>query len=766
MRAAATTDRSPAFVLLAFLGAFAALGGEKERPQVTVHLKSGTKIEARLLAEDEKSVTIATEDGTLQLPRTVIERIEGPGAKSPDPAPPKTPVPLERPRPDGSSSPLKPGAWSDADEQKIEDILNRYFAAKDAATRRAAFAELEKTKLDRRFEDLEQMREAARKKGILHHLDVPWRKGAPRGWYNLAIPNEYTPTKAWPLVIGLHGMPSDADNLVGWYVNYLFPRGYICLFPTTIHYASFWPAPDEKQELLRLLRHVSRMYRIDYRRIYCSGASGGGLGTWHWLVTLPELFAGGISASAGGMIFDKRLERLKEVPLYVHHGTKDFVPVDSAKRSVELARRYGANIELYISEGTGHSPPKKDWERAFDWLIKLPPKAVSPRYLLESPEGSLPVGYPRLLPFTVAPEAEPLARIYGDYKNKAPIWQFPSQLPSDDLVAGLIAIARILDPACEPEPLRAGIKRIAEAVQKRLKPDAKTMDILYTLDEVFFQAEGFSRDGADPSAETPEGYAADRALKLHRGNVFALTGLYVAVAGELGLPVFPVVSPYHAFARYDDGKETANIETSEGGGHFGDPVYTVGYGLRGLSGAKGKGVAMLLAQQIAALGGMARRAGRMEKATAATKLALALDPSCYGALLLEAQGAREAKQPAEALKALDRLTQAWPDYAAPCLLQGELLAEAGSGKQAAEAYGKGISAKLKPYGAAAAYDAELHYRIAAIYAPMAREALDAHKPVGTTYMSKFNEAILNALKNNPYHPGARKLLGEMGGKVE
>jgi hypothetical protein len=32
-------------------------------------------------------------------------------------------------------------------------------------------------------------------------------------------------------------------------------------------------------------------------------------------------------------------------------------------------------------------------------------------------------------------------------------------------------------------------------------------------------------------------------------------------------------------------------------------------------------------------------------------------------------------------------------------------------------------------------------------------------------MNKFNEAILGALMNNPYHPGTRKLLEEMGGRI-
>jgi len=756
-------------MFLAALWAFAALAAEKAGVQVVVHLKSGAKITARLVAEDDKSVTISSGSGTIQFPRSVIEKVEELEAAQPGPKrPPTKAAPTERPKAELPTTPAAPGQWSEAEEQKIEESLTRYFTAKDDAGRKAVLAELAKTRLERHAEDLERMRElGAGQKGLLRHLPVPWRKGAERAWYNLALPADYTPAKAWPLVLALHGMPSDGDNLVTWYSSYFPPRGYIVLFPTTIARSSFWPAPNEKMELLRLLRYISRAYRLDYKRIYCTGASGGGIGTWHWLVTLPELFAGGISFSAAGTIFDKRLEKLKGIPFYVHHGTADPISIGTVKPSVEAARRYGATIEFYASAGTGHTPPGGDWTRAFDWLVKVPPKKASPRHLLESPEGGLPIGYPRYLPFAVTPEPDALAKVYAAYKGRTSAWQFPSQLPRDDLVAGLVAIAGIVDPACDLEGVRRETKRIAAATRKKVKPDPAAIDLLFALNEIFFQVEGFARDGADPTGETPEGHAVHCVLKGHKGSVLTLTGIYVAVAAELGLPVAAVVTPYHAFARFDDGKEAVNVEMTELGGEFDDGVYTTGYGLRRMPSAAGKakGVASLLAAEVSALGSMARRGGSVDKAVAAAALAMGLDPACFDALLLQAMAARDDKQTKEALAALQRAVEAWPDYAAPRLLHGEILQQGGSATQAVAAYTKGIDAKLKPYGAVQGFDGELYFRIAAIYAPLAREALKAQRPVAITYMNKFNDAILHALKNNPYHPGARKLLEEMGGSI-
>jgi len=750
----------------------AALAGEKPGPKVVVHLTSGAKMEARLVAEDKDSLTLATGEGTVRLPRSLIARIERPG-ESPKPQGKKPIVTSSRvevaPPREMAPLPPKPEQWTDAEEARIEALLDRYFAAPDEAARKAVAADLAKTKLQRRFDDLERMRkQALGKKGLLRHVPVPWRSGAKRGWYNIAIPRDYTPTRAWPLVLALHGMPSDGDNLISHYGRYFPQRGTIVLFPTTLHRSSFWPAPNEKRELLRLVRHVSELYRIDYRRIYCTGASGGGIGTWHWLATLPELFAGAISFSAMGTIFDKRLEKLTGTPFYVHHGTKDYIPIGSVRKAVEAARRFGAQIEFHISEGTGHTPPWKDWQRAFDWLCKVPPSQVSPRYLLESGNGALPVGYPRYLPFAVTPEREALAAIHAATKDVVPRWAIPSRLPSGDLLEGLIAVARILDPACDAERIRTRIRQIADAVRKKLDAKATPEETLYALSDVFFHAEGFARDPADPSGQKPEGYAVHLVLDRRRGSVFTLTGIYVAVAGKLALPVFPVVTPYHAFARFDDGAEQVNVEMTESGGHFDDAIYTTGYGMSRMPPAatlKSKATPQLLAAHLAALGAMARTAKRMDKAADAARTALALDPACFGALMLQALAARDEHRTQDALSALRRAVGAWPTHAAPRLVQGELELAAGSRQRAVDAYKRGAAAPIKPHGAEGAWNAEFHYRIAAIYAPLARAALAARNPAAVRYQKEFNKAIIECLRYNPRHPAARKLIVEMGGSV-
>ena len=747
--------------LIAWTSALGAVGdGPKIGDEVVVQLRSGVVIEGKLVASGETTVTISHGGAEMTLQREKIRSIGPPdevivlrgdiGATSQ----PVRISPTATPRPQ---------PWSAEQTGKIERMLDRYFAAGDDAARKAASAELADTPLKPTAADLERMRAAGENPGRLSkHLPIPWRRGADRAWYNLTLPDGYTPRKAWPLVIALHGMPSDGDNLPGYYSNWFAKRGWIVLYPTTLHPGSWWPAPDEKRELLKLLRHVAGSYRIDYRRIYCSGGSGGGIGTWHWLTTLPELFAGGISFSAAGTIFDARLAKLKGVPFYVHHGTSDYIPIASPRKAVALARKYGADkIVFHESPGTGHTPPRKEWYRAFEWLTKLPPKDVSPRYLLHGSDDALPVGYAEFLPFAAAPDAKTCRKVVAGYKDAAGKWAIPAKVPTD-LVGGLAAIGRIVDPACNTGTVRAGIDRLAMLVKARLKGDNNPVRKIAAMNEVFFQAEGFTRDATDPIAARPEGQSIARLLRTRTGSAAVLAGLYSAVGEKLGLPVRPVVTPYHVFVRYDDARARINIEMAEAGGSFADDVYLRGYGLGAMPDGK-QPATEFLARQLAVIGAMARKAGQSDKASAAAVLASGLHADDCNAIMLAAALDEDHRRFRPALAKARRAGRLQPAYAAPKMTEGRLLATLGDKAAAVRAYRAAIAAAIKPHGQAKAYDAEMHFRIAEIYAPLARAARNRNSPSALRYTELFHKHIVECLRNNRSHAKARKLFSEMGG---
>lgn len=147
------------------------------------------------------------------------------------------------------------------------------------------------------------------------------------------------------------------------------------------------------------------------------------------------------------------------------------------------------------------------------------------------------------------------------------------------------------------------------------------------------------------------------------------------------------------------------------------------------------------------------------------RLALKLDPRNYGALVLQALGQRDAEKPRDAVATIRRVADAWPSYAEPRLVSGDIYVAAGSRKSAVDEFHNGVRAPIKPYGAVNACNAELYTRIAEIYAAQFRAALKARSAATLKWSRLFNDAIINALKHNPSHPKARKLLVEMGGKI-
>jgi len=662
----------------------------------------------------------------------------------------------------------EPQLWTREAEVQVEALLDQYFSAETDAAREGALAEIEKTPLQGRGRDLEQMREAAvGHPPFLKHAPVPWRQSTERGWYNLGLPAGYTPKKAWPLVLALHGMPSNADNLVSFYQKHFPKRGYIVLYPNSLHRASAWPAPDEKRELLKLLAHVGRTYRLDYRRIYCTGASGGGIGTWHWLVTEPRLFAAAISFSAAGTIFDARLARIKGTPFYVHHGTQGYILIQGARASGEKARALGVEIEFRVSEGTGHTPPWPDWERAFQWLEKQPANPVYARPLLEAEAGSLPLGYPRRKPFQVALDAEEFRRVVENGRGQPATWSIPAGIAGTGFVARSTVVSRIVDAGATEPAVREAIQAIADKVRAQLTPAMTAEDRLYALNEVFFQVEGFTLDASDAACEKPEASVVSTVLRTRKGNPLALAGIYCAVAHGLEIPVYPIVTPYHTFARYDDGTVQVNVEMAEAGASFEDAIYQDGYGLSAIRGQKtlhARTADQLLAAQLAALGSFALRTGNGEQALAAAEAALALDSACFRALCLEAELLLVQEKAGEARRLLETVVRTWPAYGMGHYLLARVQAHEKRVREAEAAYRAAAAAAITPLGDESGFLAAAHFGIALLYY---EKALDVRQGQGrdVNAYKTCMDALTRTLRHNLQHAKAQAMFLQLGGRV-
>jgi predicted peptidase len=123
---------------------------------------------------------------------------------------------------------------------------------------------------------------------------------------------------------------------------------------------------------LELCRHLVEERQADSNRLYITGLSLGGFGTWDAVQREPSLFAAAVPICGGGDI--RRIQEIKRLPVWVFHGAQDKnVPVDCSRRMVELMKQSGNRSVRYTEvEGAAHNV----WDQAYangdmiEWLFR------------------------------------------------------------------------------------------------------------------------------------------------------------------------------------------------------------------------------------------------------------------------------------------------------------------------------------------------------------------------------------------------------------
>jgi len=121
-----------------------------------------------------------------------------------------------------------------------------------------------------------------------------------------------------------------------------------------------------------LLDELEKQYAIDNDRIYVTGLSMGGFGTWGLLYHFPDRFAAGVPICGG---FDPAAaERFVDIPIWVFHGAKDAaVKVTMSTDMVEAIHAAGGTrVQLTVYPDLEHD----SWTVTYDnmelyqWLLR------------------------------------------------------------------------------------------------------------------------------------------------------------------------------------------------------------------------------------------------------------------------------------------------------------------------------------------------------------------------------------------------------------
>lgn len=192
--------------------------------------------------------------------------------------------------------------------------------------------------------------------------------------YLLYVPKAYPadPTRRWPLLLFLHGSGERGDDLAKVKVHGpakaldgLDDFPFVVVSPQC-------PADQRWQAdgLAALLDDVTKRLRIDPDRVYVTGLSMGGRGTWDLAMSYPERFAA-IAPICGGALPDRAC-RLKGVPVRAFHGAKDtVVPLAESETVVKAVRGCGGTAEFEVYPAAGHDSWTDTYSdpSLWEWLL-------------------------------------------------------------------------------------------------------------------------------------------------------------------------------------------------------------------------------------------------------------------------------------------------------------------------------------------------------------------------------------------------------------
>lgn len=183
--------------------------------------------------------------------------------------------------------------------------------------------------------------------------------------YLLYLPVGYEKNETtWPLMIFLHGVGERGDDL-----NKLKVHGIPKLLEQNKDFPFVIVSPqcpangwwnDYTEHLKQLIDQIKADYKIDSSRVYLTGLSMGGFGTWYMAERYPGDFAAIAPICGGGeLLFAGKIK----AAVWAFHGAKDdVVPLKRSQEMVDAVKAAGGDVKFTVYPELGHNC----WDAAYD----------------------------------------------------------------------------------------------------------------------------------------------------------------------------------------------------------------------------------------------------------------------------------------------------------------------------------------------------------------------------------------------------------------
>ncbi len=190
--------------------------------------------------------------------------------------------------------------------------------------------------------------------------------------YRMYVPTSYSPRRAAPLIIALHGLGGTEDAFFDSYGKKLpelaEARGYIVAAPLGYRvdggygYGVGAPSADpltrragtaSEEDVMQVLAQVKKLYTIDEDRVFLMGHSMGAIGTWKLAAKFPEPWAA--LGLFSGMGAPATVDRFRQIPQFVVHGDADpTVNVAGSRAMVAALKALNADVTYVEVPGGNH----------------------------------------------------------------------------------------------------------------------------------------------------------------------------------------------------------------------------------------------------------------------------------------------------------------------------------------------------------------------------------------------------------------------------
>ena len=186
-------------------------------------------------------------------------------------------------------------------------------------------------------------------------------------------PADFDESKIYPTLIFLHGAGTISNDIEVLRGNNIFRH----MKKLNIFCLTFAPQCDEGttwfdnfEKLKALVDMIRTLPYVDASRIYLTGNSMGGYGSWQLAMSMNRTFAAVIPVCGGGMYWYSA--RLKNMPVWAFHGDQDpVVFCDESRHMVEGINKRGGNAKLTVYPECGHNAwdPTYSNPEVWEWLF-------------------------------------------------------------------------------------------------------------------------------------------------------------------------------------------------------------------------------------------------------------------------------------------------------------------------------------------------------------------------------------------------------------